>query len=160
MTEVLLNPACPPPATPAPSPARRHRSGHCRDRHCSTDAGYSTLEFVLIAPVLLIFTLIVVQVALVWLDRSLAQDAARQGVQTARAYAATDADGRQAASTYLGTVGSSLLPAARIDVTRTPTTVTVRIHARVLPVPGILHPLSIDADSSGPIERFVSPDAR
>jgi len=114
------------------------------------------VETVLLLPVLVVFTLAVVQYALVWHARSIAESAARHGVQEARAYTATDADGFRQTSAYLQAVDPALLRAAHIEVTRTATTVAVRIRAQVLSVPGTPFTYGIDARSSGPLERFVA----
>ena len=121
-----------------------------------SEAGYSTVETVLLLPLLVLFTLLVVQYALAWHARNVAESAARIGVAHARAYTATDADGLRQSIQYLRSVDPALLRAAHIEVTRTATTATVRIRAQVLPVPGIPITSDIDERSSGPIERFVA----
>ena len=123
-----------------------------------TDGGYSTVEFVIIVPLIAAATLLVVQIALIWHAHTVAEGAARQGVQAARAYTATNEDGRRQARAYLTAVDPELLPHAQIDVSRTGTTVTVHIHAHILTA-GIPLTFSIDTRSSGPIERFVPPPA-
>jgi hypothetical protein len=103
-----------------------------------------------------LFTLLVAQYALAWHARNVAESAARIGVAAARAYTATDAVGFRQTVQYLQSVDPALLRAAHIEVTRTATTATVRIRARVLPVPGMPFAVGVDARSSGPVERFVA----
>jgi Flp pilus assembly protein TadG len=139
------------------SPSGRPSCGH-RFANRDTDAGYSTVEAVLLLPVLVAFTLMVVQFALVWHARAVAESAAQHGVQAARAYTGTDADGRRQARAYLETVDSHLFSGARIDVSRTATSVAVRVRARVLAVAGVPFSVHIDARSTGPLEHFVAPE--
>jgi Flp pilus assembly protein TadG len=141
-------------------PAHTPPGGRRRGNRCG-EGGYSTVEAVLLLPILVACTLMVVQFALVGHARSLAQSAARVGTDAARAYTATDADGHQQARAYLEAVDPGLLPRADIDVTRTATSVQVHIRAQVLAVAGIPFTVDIDERSSGPWERFVGgPDAR
>jgi hypothetical protein len=119
------------------------------------DAGYSTIEAVLLIPCLVLFTLLLVQVALVWHARNVAEAAARQGVQAARLYGADPSEGRRQVHDYLDTVAPELLRGARIDLSRTPTTVSVRIRAQILPVAGIPLTFTIDERATGPLELFV-----
>ncbi len=101
-------------------------------------------------------TLTVVQVALLWHGRDLALAAAESGVQAARAYGGSNADGERQARDYLHAVDPTLLPAAQIHATRTATTVHVRIHAHVLAVAGTPLTFTIDEQAQAPLERFVS----
>lgn len=122
------------------------------------EGGYSVVEAAITLPVVILLSMLVVQWALVWHGRHVAEAAAQTGLRHARGYQATAAAGQQAAVDYLHNVAPRLLPSSRVDVTRTPTTVSVHVHAEVLPViPGLsgLMAGSIDQSVSGPVERFV-----
>jgi TadE-like protein len=139
-----------------PSGRRRtsRRSRAWRDR----EGGYSVVEFVIIVPVIMALTLLVVQVGLLLLARHVAQAAAREGVQVARDYQGSDTNARHQTRLYLDTTAPILLNDPRVDLTRTPTTITVRVRAHVLaPLPGLAW--GIDEQASGPVERFVTQSA-
>jgi Flp pilus assembly protein TadG len=150
------------PPTRSPARTRPHRAGAAHDcraaQRAGRDRGYSTVEMVVILPVLVLFILAAVQIALALLADEVASGAARHGAQAARAYGGTNAEGRAAAAAYLDAVAPALLPGARIDVTRTPATVTVHIHSPGLRIPGVPVRVAADADTTWPIERFVAPD--
>jgi hypothetical protein len=105
-------------------------------------------------PVLILFTMLVVQWALIWHGRHVAEAAAQDGLRAARGYQATAASGQNAAENYLQAVAPRLLTSPQVDVTRTATTVTVQIHAGVLSVlPG--SGFDVDETAAAPVERFV-----
>lgn len=111
-------------------------------------------------PTVILLSLLVVQWALIWHGRHVAEAAAQNGLRTARGYDATAADGQTAASRYLSAVAPNLLKSPQVDVTRTATTATVQVRARVLAVvPGLTVIMSggtsIEEHASGPVERFV-----
>jgi Flp pilus assembly protein TadG len=133
-----------------------------RRRAAQGDAGYSIVEAAIVLPVVVLLSMLVVQWALIWHGRHVAEAAAQTGLRTARGYQATAGAGEQAATGYLSAVAPNLLTAPSVEVTRTPTTATVRVHARVLAViPGLSAVVSggvdIEETASGPIERFVAP---
>jgi hypothetical protein len=118
------------------------------------DGGYSVVEASITLPVVILLSMLVVQWALIWHGRHVAEAAAQDGLRAARGYEASAATGQQAATDYLRSVAPNLLSSPRVDVTRTPTTATVHIHARVLSVvPG--GGFDVDQTASGPVERFV-----
>lgn len=134
---------------------RARHQAHRRD-----DGGYSVVEATLVMPVVILLCMLVVQWALVWHGRHVAEAAAQSGLRTARGYEATATDGQTAAERYLAAVAPNLLNSPTVLVTRTQTTATVHVHARVLAViPGLPALLSgsvdVDETASGPVERFV-----
>jgi Flp pilus assembly protein TadG len=130
---------------------RRCCTSHRRAR---ADDGYSVVEASITLPVLILLTMLVVQWALVWHGRHVAEAAAHDGLRAARGYQATAASGQNAAEDYLQAVAPRLLTSPRVDVTRTAVTVTVRVHANVLSVlPG--NGFGVDETASAPVERFV-----
>jgi Flp pilus assembly protein TadG len=126
-----------------------------RRRDQGAEAGYSTVEAVVILPFLVALTLLVVQFAFCQLATSVAEGAARQGVAAARVYGSGDRQGSVAARAYIAACGPHLLHGARIEVSHTATTVTVTVHAQVASAPGIPFSFAINTHSSAPRERFV-----
>jgi hypothetical protein len=129
--------------------ARRHRPGEA-------DGGYSVLEAAITLPVIILVTMIIVQWAIVWHARSIAQAAAQEGLRTAEAYQSTAADGKADTVNYLHQVAPHVLPAAQVSVQRTPRTVTVRVTSPVMSVIpfGTFH---VNESASGPTETYVDP---
>ncbi|QCX82278.1 TadE-like protein (plasmid) [Streptomyces sp. YIM 121038] len=70
----------------------------------SGDAGISTLEFLLIAPALLIISLIVLQLGVFFLASTAAHTAARKGAQAGAAYQARPGEGAARAKQWLSAV--------------------------------------------------------
>ncbi|MBL8929318.1 MAG: pilus assembly protein [Kineosporiaceae bacterium] len=120
----------------------------------SGEAGYSTIEAVITLPAIIVMTMLVVQYALLWHGRHVAEAAARDGVRAARGYQATATDGRDAAASYLAQVAPNLLTTPTVTVDRTATTVTVQVHATVLTVIPLAS-FDITQHAAGPVERFV-----
>ena len=136
------------------------RQPRTRRRARGLSDGYSVVEAAITLPAVILLSMLVVQWALVWHGHHVSEAAAQTGLRHARGYQATAAQGQQAAGDYLHAVAPRLLTSTRVDVTRTATTVTVHVHAEVLPViPGLsaLMSGSIDQTVSGPVERFVAP---
>ena len=131
--------------------ARRRVAGRWR----RVDDGYSVVEVVITFPVLMLLVMGVVQFALFWHARHVAEAAAQNGLRSARGYASTAELGQQDAQSYLAQVAPRLLRHPTVEVQRTPTTVTVRVHAGVLSVVPL--GLAVDETAVGPVERFVGP---
>jgi Flp pilus assembly protein TadG len=137
--------------SPCRSGCPRHvRRGAGRGR----DDGYSLVEAVITLPVMIVLTMFVVQYALLWHGRNVAEAAAQDGLRTARSYQGTAALGQRAALDYLKQVAPKLLTSPRVQVDRTPTTVTVHVRAHVLSLLGFAR-LDVTEAASGPVERFV-----
>lgn len=120
------------------------------------DAGYSIVETVITVPVLILFTMTVVQYALVWHSRHIAEAAAQDGLRAGRGYQATASAGQSAATDYLHQVAPNLLSSTQVSESRTPTTVTVHVHAHVLSAIPFAN-FDVDETASGPLERFAPP---
>lgn len=123
-------------------------------RRGDKDDGYSTIESVITLPVMIIFTMLVVQYALLWHGRHVAEAAAQHAVRAARSYESTAASGQDAAARYLTQVAPHLLTTPTVTTTRTASTVTVQVHARVLSVVPLVD-FDVAQTASGPVERFV-----
>lgn len=137
---------------------RRWRRSGCRVG--AGDRGSSVVEAVVILPIVVILTLLVVQMAMIWHGRHLAQAAAQAGVSAASGYRSSTAAGWQATTDYLQQVAPRLLANPDVGVTGGRTggtvtvTVTVRAHvATILPFVSF----SVDESATGPVESFVPP---
>lgn len=124
-------------------------------RRPRAEHGYSPVEAVVTFPALLLIVLTVVQFALLWHARNVAQAAAQDGLQTARSYEGTAEQGRQDASDYLAQVAPRLLQAPDVQVTRGPAQVDVLVTGRVLSILPL--GLIVTEHVTGPVERFVGP---
>ena len=122
---------------------------------CGRQAGYSAIEAVITFPVLILLVMLVVQFALLWHGRNVAEAAAQDGLRTARGYASTAALGQADAQDYLAQVAPNLLPRPTVTVQRTDTTVTVRVTSDVLSITGL--GLNVDESAAGPVERYIGP---
>ena len=120
----------------------------------AADAGYSTIEAVITLPALIVMTMLVVQYALLWHGRHVAEAAAQNGLRVARGYDSTATAGQDAATAYLAQVAPNLLTAPSVTATRTATTVTVQVRAGLLSVVPLAD-LDVAAQAAGPVERFV-----
>ena len=119
------------------------------------DAGYSVLEASITLPIIFLLLMFIVQWAIVWHTRSLAQTAAQEALRTGERYGSTAAAAEQDGDNYLAQLAPNVLPSGCVHVTRTATTVTVRVHCGVLSVIP-LGDFSVDETVSGPVEQYVS----
>ncbi|MEU8975932.1 TadE/TadG family type IV pilus assembly protein [Streptomyces monashensis] len=127
-------------------------------RRLHSDQGSASTQLVLVVPALLLTALLVVQFALVWHARHIAQYAAQRALATARAQGGTAGDGRAQALRSLAALGSRVLTAPSVTAERTATQTTVRVKGtamRVLPIPGLV--LHASGTASGPTERITTP---
>jgi Flp pilus assembly protein TadG len=134
----------------------RERSVGRHRRRPPTDDGYSVVEATITLPIVIVLTMLVVQYALLWHGRNVAEAAAQDGLRRARAYQATAAMGKQAALDYLSQVAPKLLTSKHVDAARTASTVTVRVRAHVSTILGF-GSFTVDESAAGPVERFVAP---
>lgn len=128
--------------------ARVHKVGE------ADEAGFSTLEAVVVIPVVVIITMLVIQYVMLWHARNLAQAAAQDGLRVARGYQATAAQGQAAASHYLDAVAGNLLHDRRVDADRSAMTVQITVHASVLSVVPFGN-YTVDETARGPVERYI-----
>jgi hypothetical protein len=118
------------------------------------DEGYSIVEAAITLPALVLLTMLIVQCAILWHTRHVAQAAAQEALRTAESYQSTAAAGRQDGLTLLRDVAPHALSHPVVTVTRTATTVRVHLHAQVSTVIPFAS-LTVDADASGPVERYL-----
>lgn len=126
-----------------------------RLRHEELDGGYSVLEAAIVFPIVFFLIMLVAQWAIVWHARSVTEAAAQEGLRTAESYQSTAAAGRADALTYLGQVAPRSLPNPDVTVTRTASTATVQVTARVASVIPFGH-FSVTETASGPVENYVN----
>lgn len=117
------------------------------------DRGDVTAEAVIIIPVIVVLTLLVVQFALVWHGRHVAQAAAQTAARSAAAYQAVPSAGLAAGQAYLADVAPNLLSSSDLTVTRSLDTVSANVHAEVLTVLPLLT-ISIQEEAAAPVETF------
>jgi Flp pilus assembly protein TadG len=134
----------------------RGRSAGGQRLRARKDDGYSVVEATITLPIVIVLTMLVVQYALLWHGRNVAEAAAQDGLRRARAYQATAAMGKQAALDYLSQVAPKLLTSKHVDAARTASTVTVRVRAHVSTILGF-GSFTVDESAAGPVERFVAP---
>ena len=115
--------------------------------------GSSSLQTVLVMPVLLLLITAIVQFAIWYYAAHVAIAAAQDGARAARVEAATDADGQSRASQLLDQLGHGVLVAPNVSVTRDAQTVRVEVHGYAPQLVPLLR-LPVNAVSVGSIERF------
>jgi len=127
-----------------------------RSIRSQADRGYNLVETVIIVPVIIVFTMLVVQFAMLWHARHIAQAAAAAAARAAAGYSADAAQGRADAAGYLAQVAPNLLSQATVTVDRGAATVTVAVHASALSVIPF-GSFSVDERAAVPVEQFVLP---
>jgi Flp pilus assembly protein TadG len=123
-------------------------------RRGARDQGAATTELVIATPLLGLLLMLVVQFG-VWAHaQHIAQAAANEALQVARAYQSSAAAGTAQGQAILDQTGGSVLTDRSVSVTRTPTTVTVTVtgHATSV-VPGFSPTVRVTV--SGPVERVT-----
>ena len=119
------------------------------------DRGAATAEAVLATPLLLLLVLGIVQFA-VWAHAThIAQTAAAQALNTARAEGATAADGHAQARALLAQLGHTVLTNPHITVTRSARTAQARVSGRAEQIVPWLR-LPVRAAADGPVERWTT----
>lgn len=119
------------------------------------ERGFTSVELVVLVPVLMLAVLLVVEAAMVRHGNQVAKAAAEDGVAAARAYGGSVAAGEAEARDTLAQLGDGLLDDVTVTVQRDPTRARVEVTGRVRGVfPGI-HP-TVRAATSGMTERFVA----
>lgn len=126
-------------STPAP---RRRR-----------DRGAASVELVLATPLLGLLLMAGVQFA-VWQHAShMAQAAANEGVQIARAYGSSAAAGRSDTEALLADLSGGALSGTSVSASRSATTATITVtgHAEAV-IPGLSLPIKVTV--TAPVERI------
>lgn len=133
----------------------RGLEGWSRGRRRADD-GYTVLEAALVLPVMVFLTMLVIQYALLWHGRHVAEAAAREGLRASSAYRSTPSAGQAAAADYLRQVAPNLLQRPSVTASGTAESVTVSVRADVLSLLGFAQ-LSVTETATGPVEQFVAP---
>lgn len=131
-----------------------------RCHRCAGDRGVSSLELVVLTPLIILMTFLPVQVALVLQARQVATAAAQEGARAARV---VDLDagqaqtaGAQRATEFARTLGGNTFRNSSVQVVRGPEQVTVNVTGQALGIlPGI--ELNVTGQSVTPVERFTGP---
>ena len=116
------------------------------------DDGTATIQAVLTVPLLGLLVFTFVQFALFFHASQIAQSAADQGLDAARAAGATDAAGQARSDAYLAALGGGTLHDARSRIRRTPDQVQVTVTGAAEQIVPFLR-LAINATASGPVEQ-------
>jgi hypothetical protein len=120
------------------------------------DRGAVTTQLVLVVPALLVVALVVVQVALAWHARHIAQYAAERALAAARVQEGSATAGRERGVRSLAQLGSRVLTSPTVVVRRSATWTVVEVRGAVIPlVPGV-H-LTATGSASGAVERTTTP---
>ena len=126
-------------------------------RRPAVDRGAASTEVVLLTPVLLFLVMLVIQFGLWYHAQSVAQAAAEQGVETARANGASATDGEQRARDFLAAAAPTLVSDTVVTADRDAEVATVTIDGESV---DLLFGFSfgVHAEASSPVERFREDD--
>jgi TadE-like protein len=120
----------------------------------NSDAGYSVLEATITLPIIFLLLMFIVQWAIVWHTRNIAQAAAQETLRTGEQYGSSAAAAEQDGKNYLAQVAPHVLQPGCVHASRTTTTVTVTVHCQITSVIP-LGSFSVNETVSGPVETYV-----
>jgi Flp pilus assembly protein TadG len=124
------------------------------DQRRPGERGVTSVELVVITPVLLSLILLVVQVGLYFHASHIALAAAEEGARSARSLHGSAATGEARANRFVNALGGGLIRAPVVTASRGPTTARVEVRGQVATVvPGLR--LAVDRVVESPVERFV-----
>lgn len=124
-----------------------------RPRRCRNDRGSSTVEFVIGAALMVMLLLVIVQFALYFHMRSVAQTAARHGLDSVRVIDGSEQAGITAANEFLDQGGSSLQD-RDVTAARTVVTSSMSVSGTVVSlIPGLN--LRVEVTVDAPTERVT-----
>ena len=126
-----------------------------RSLRSAPDRGYSVIEAAITLPVVFFMLMIIVQWAVVWHSRSIAQAAAQEALRSAQSYQSSAAAGQADGNNYLSQVAPHALGSGCVTVTRDAATVTVHVRCKVLSVIPF-GDFSVDETITGPVEAYVN----
>jgi|SRR5579875_2183970 len=130
----------------------RARLDVARSEH---DRGFSTLEAVVVIPVVVVVTMLVVQYVMLWHARNVTEAAAQDALRIARGYQAAAAEGQAGGTEYLHKTAGRLLENFTVTVNRGGDTVSVHVHGTVSSVVPF-GTWTVDEYASGPVEKYVT----
>ncbi|MFI1177536.1 TadE/TadG family type IV pilus assembly protein [Streptomyces melanogenes] len=134
----------------------RWRAFWQRRRLRGDDRGFGSVEFAVLAVVVLALIFTTIQVGLYYHARKVAQSAARQGVEAGRQFGASDGDGVAQAQTFLDRFGGSVQEASVSSAGSTPGQIRITVRGRVATlVPGLT--LTVVQHADAPVEHWTNP---
>ncbi|WKV15746.1 pilus assembly protein [Janibacter limosus] len=119
------------------------------------DAGAVTLEGAIMAPVVILATMIIVRAACYFMANTTATNAAQISAETARVRRASDADGMRAGRDYLGDIDA--MAQASISVTGSGGTVTATVTAPAPAIVPIVPMPDVRSEINVPVGRVTRP---
>lgn len=132
-----------------------HDVTHLR-RRLRGDRGMGSVEFAVLAVVVLALIFTAIQVGLYYHARKVAQSAARQGVEAGRQFGASEGDGVAQAQTFLNRFGGSVQGASVSSAGSTAEEIRITVRGSVATlVPGLT--LDVVQHADAPIERWTNP---
>ncbi|MFJ2094742.1 TadE/TadG family type IV pilus assembly protein [Streptomyces sp. NPDC087901] len=132
---------------------RRYRRAFARRRG---DRGFASVEFAVLALVVLGLVFTTIQVGLYFHARKVAQSAARHGVEAGRAFGSGEGDGVAEAQAFLARFGGSVRGASVSSAGSSAEEVRITVSGSVATlVPGLELHVSQYADA--PVERWTTP---
>lgn len=130
--------------------------GFIRRRQLRGDRGFGSVEFAVLAVVVLALIFTAIQVGLYYHARKVAQSAARQGVEAGRQFGASEGDGVAQAQTFLNRFGGSVQGASVSSAGSTAEEIRITVRGSVATlVPGLT--LDVVQHADAPIERWTNP---
>ncbi|MFG2775265.1 TadE/TadG family type IV pilus assembly protein [Streptomyces sp. NPDC048350] len=137
------------------NPDRRVRRGPFADPR-GADRGAASVEFALLALVVLALVFTAIQVGLYFHARKVAQSAARQGVEAGRQFGASEGDGVAQAQSFLNRFGNSVRGASVSSAGSTTEEIRITVRGSVATlVPGLT--LDVVQHADAPVERWTNP---
>ncbi|MFI6350238.1 TadE/TadG family type IV pilus assembly protein [Streptomyces sp. NPDC050560] len=127
-------------------------------RRLRGDRGAVSTQLVVVVPLLLLLALLVVQFALAWHARHIAQFAAQRALASARVEKGSAAEGRTQGLRTLAALGHTILAHPSVHIDRGAARATARVSGeveRVLPIPGLT--LHASGTAEGPVEKTTLP---
>ncbi|MDH2392221.1 TadE/TadG family type IV pilus assembly protein [Streptomyces sp. HNM0663] len=127
-----------------------------RRRQLRSERGFGSVEFAVLAVVVLALIFTAIQVGLYYHARKVAQSAARQGVEAGRQFGASEGDGVAQAQTFLNRFGGSVQEPSVSSAGSTTEEIRITVRGSVATlVPGLT--LDVVQHADAPIERFTQP---
>ncbi|HMM94012.1 TadE family protein [Phycicoccus sp.] len=134
------------------TPARAHPRSSCPHHRRRDEHGSTSIQMVLLMPVLFAVMFLGMQAALHYHARTLAIAAAQEGARAAGAQDGTRSDGVTTATGYLAATAGDSLTVTGVTGSRTATTATITVRGTALSVlPGWAP--TITQSASVPVER-------
>ncbi|MET7563688.1 TadE/TadG family type IV pilus assembly protein [Streptomyces sp. NPDC005479] len=120
------------------------------------DRGFASVEFAVLALVVLGLVFTCIQVGLYYHARKVAQSAARQGVEAGRAFGSSEGDGVAQAQAFLERFGGSVQGASVSSAGSSAEEIRITVRGKVATlVPGL--ELHVTQYADAPIERWTTP---